>query len=111
MVANADASPPSTWVELASLPDLGRVPVFAIAVDPVNDHAVIAGGGQGGLYRSADGGARPTRGERGKTAVRPIAFSPRNPPLGLPGPRDGGALVASADGATCSATDGLLARQ
>src|SRR5439155_564969 len=96
MAASADTVPPSTWVELASLPDPGRVPVFAIAVDPVNDHAVIAGGGQGGLYRSADGGATWTRVQRGSAAVLTIAFSPFNPTLVLAGTRDGGALRIAA---------------
>ncbi|TMD17105.1 MAG: hypothetical protein E6I98_14760, partial [Chloroflexi bacterium] len=111
MVANADASPPSTWVELASLPNLGRVPVFAIAVDPVNDHAVIAGGGQGGLYRSADGGATWTQAQRGSAAVLSIAFSPFNPSLVLAGTRDAGALMSTDGGVKWSAVAGLEGRQ
>ena len=111
MAANADALPPSTWVELASLPDLGRVPVFAIAVDPVNDHAVIAGGGQGGLYRSADGGATWTQAQRGSAAVLSIAFSPFNPSLVLAGTRDAGALMSTDGGVKWSAVAGLEGRQ
>jgi len=111
MAASADTLPPSTWVELASLPDPGRVPVFAIAVDPVNDHAVIAGGGQGGLYRSADGGATWTRVQRGSAAVLTIAFSPFNPTLVLAGTRDGGALMSTDGGAKWSSVAGLGGRQ
>src|SRR5438128_12540532 len=110
MAANADALPPSTWVELASLPNLGRVPVFAIAVDPVNDHAVIAGGGQGGLFRSADGGVTWKQVQRGNAAVLTIAFSPFNPTLVLAGTRDGGALVSSDGGVKWSAVAGLEGR-
>ena len=111
MVATADALPPSTWVALGSLPDPGRVPVFAIAVDPVDDHAVIAGGGQGGLYRSADGGVKWTRVQRGNAAVLTIAFSPFNPTLVLAGTRDGGALISTNGGVTWSAAAGLEGRQ
>jgi len=111
MAASADTLPPSTWVELASLPDPGRVPVFAIAVDPVNDHAVIAGGGQGGLYRSADGGGTWTRVQRGSAAVLTIAFSPFNPTLVLAGTRDGGALMSTDGGAKWSSVAGLEGRQ
>ena len=111
MAASADTLPPSTWVELASLPVPGRVPVFAIAVDPVNDHAVIAGGGQGGLYRSADGGGTWTRVQRGSAAVLTIAFSPFNPTLVLAGTRDGGALMSTDGGAKWSSVAGLEGRQ
>jgi photosystem II stability/assembly factor-like uncharacterized protein len=111
MAAHGDALPPSTWVELGSLPDPGRVPVFAIAVDPVDDRAVIAGGGQGGLYRSADGGATWTRVQRGNAAVLTIAFSPFNPTLVLAGTRDGGALKSTDGGVTWSPAAGLEGRQ
>ena len=111
MAANAEALPPSTWVALASPPDLGRVPVFAIAVDPINDHAVIAGGGQGGLYRSADGGATWTQVQRGNAAVLTIAFSPFNPTLVLAGTRDAGALISTDGGVKWSAVAGLEGRQ
>src|SRR5437870_6941846 len=111
MAASADTLPPSTWVELASLPDPGRVPVFAIAVDPTNDHAVIAGGGQGGLYRSANGGAAWTQVQRGNAAVLTIAFSTFNPTLVLAGTRAGGALLSTDGGLKWSAVAGLEGRE
>jgi len=111
IAASADALPPSTWVQLASLPNPGRAPVFAIAVDPVNDHAVIAGGGQGGLYRSSDGGTTWTQVLRGNAAVLSIAFSPFNPALVLAGTRDGGGLISTDGGVKWSAAAGLEGRQ
>jgi hypothetical protein len=111
MAASADALPPSTWVELASVPNPGRVPVFAMAVDPVNDRAVIAGGGQGGLYRSSDGGATWTQVQRGNAAVLTIAFSPFNPALVLAGTRNGGALMSTDGGVKWGPAAGLEGRQ
>lgn len=110
IAASADASPPSTWVELKSLPDTGRMPVFAIAVDPVNDQALIAGGGQGGLYRSADGGAAWSQVQRGNAAVLTIAYSPFNPTLVLAGTRGGGVSISTDGGRSWSAAAGLEGR-
>src|SRR5256885_14535810 len=107
MAASADSLPPSTWVQLASLPNPSRAPVFAIAVDPVNDHAVIAGGGQGGLYRSSDGGAPGTRGRRATAPGLSTRSSPSNPPLVLPGPRAAGGLMSTDGGGKGSPAPGL----
>src|SRR5256886_657992 len=81
-----------------------------MAVDPVNDHAVIAGGGQGGLYRSSDGGTTWTQVLRGNAAVLSIAFSPFNPALVLAGTRDGGGLISTDGGVKWSAAAGLEGR-
>lgn len=108
---NADALPPSTWVALSSIAGLGHEPVFALAVDPVNDHAVIAGGGQGGIYRTTDGGTTWTEALREGSAVLTIAFSPFNPGLVLAGTRGGGAFASVDAGAHWNAVTGLEGRQ
>jgi hypothetical protein len=107
---SADALPPSTWVALASLPGTGRAPVFAVAVSPIDDHVVVAGGGLGGLFRSADGGATWTSVMAGKNAVLAIAFSPFNPQLVLAGTRGGGADVSTDGGLKWKAAGGLDGR-
>ncbi len=109
--ASADALPPSTWVALASLPAGGRAPVFSIAVSPIDDHLVIAGGGVGGVYRSTDGGASWSAVLAGKSAVLTIAFSPFSPQLVLMGTRGGGAFISNDAGARWTAVAGLDGRQ
>ena len=111
IAAQADAPPPSTWVALAPLPGAGKVPVFAMAVSPIDDHSVIAGGGGGGLFRSTDGGVSWTSVMRGNSAVLTIAFSPFSPALALAGTRGGGAYVSSDGGAKWSPAAGLDDRQ
>lgn len=111
IAASADALPPSTWVALASLPAGGRAPVFAIAVSPIDDHVLLAGGGAGGIYRSADGGASWTPVLAGKSAVLAIAFSTFNPQVVLAGTRGGGAVISTDAGAKWSAVGGLDGRQ
>jgi hypothetical protein len=111
VAASADALPPSTWVALSPLPGGAHVPVFAMAVDPVNDHAVIAGSGQGGLYRSLDGGVTWTRVLRESSVVLTIAYSPFDPDLVLAGTRGGGAYISTDGGAKWSAVTGLDGRE
>jgi hypothetical protein len=106
----AGALPPSTWVGLSSIAGVGHEPVFALAVDPVNDQSVIAGGGQGGIYRTTDGGATWTQVLRESSAVLTIAFSPFNPGLVLAGTRGGGAFLSTDGGGKWSAAAGLEAR-
>lgn len=111
IAANADVLPPSTWVALTSLPGGGGTPVFAMAVDPINDHALVAGGGEGGLFRSGDGGATWTSVMRGGSAVLTIAFSPFSPTLVLAGTRGAGAYLSSDGGVKWSPAAGLDGRQ
>ncbi len=111
VAASADALPPSTWVALASLPGAGGAPVFAVAVDPINDRAVVAGAGQGSLYRSIDGGATWTQALRGNSAVLTIAYSPFNPTLVLAGTRGAGAVVSTDGGVKWNPAAGLDGRQ
>lgn len=108
---NAEALPPSTWVALSSIAGLGHQPVFAMAVDPVNDHTVIAGGGLGGIYRTTDGGTAWAETLREGSAVLAIAFSPFNPGLVLAGTRGGGAFASVDGGAHWNAVAGLDGRQ
>ena len=111
IAASADALPPSTWVPLASLPNTGRAPVFAIAVSPIDDRVVIAGGGTGGIYRSTDGGSSWTAVLAAKSAVLAIAFSPFNPEQVLAGTQGGGGFISTDGGAKWSAAAGLDGRQ
>lgn len=101
---------PSTWTALTPVPNAGHLPVFAIAVDPTNNQAVIAGTGQGGLYRSADGGARWVSVRPESAAILTIAFSPFNPALVLAGTNGQGALVSTNGGVGWSAVSGLDGR-
>ena len=71
----ADAPPPSTWVALKALPQQGRLAIFALAVDPTNNQAVIAGNSAGALLRSTDGATNWNQVYSGKTA--PTAISQR----------------------------------
>lgn len=111
MAASADALPPSTWVALAPLPGTSGAPVFAIAVSPIDDHVVVAGGGAGGLFRSTDGGSAWTNVLAGKAAVLAVAFSPFNPQLVLAGTRGGGAYVSTDGGVKWNSVTGLDGRQ
>jgi hypothetical protein len=103
----AVALPPSTWVALTPLPGAGQDPVFAVAVDPTSDQAVIAGNQHGGLYRSTDGGSRWTAVHTGSAGILTIVFSPFNPTLVLAGTRGTGALVSTNSGVKWTAAGGL----
>ena len=107
---NAGALPPSTWVALSPIAGAGHEPLFALAVDPVNDQSVIAGAGQGGIYRTTDGGAAWTEVLREGSAVLTIAFSPFNPGLVLAGTRGGGAYLSTDGGGRWTAAAGLEGR-
>ena len=99
LAVSAASLPPSTWVALAALPSAGHLPIFALAVNPTNDAVVIAGNGQGGIYRSLDGGMKWTSVHSGKSGIMTISYSSFNPSLVLAGTRSAGALV-STDGGT-----------
>ncbi|HEY1420351.1 MAG TPA: hypothetical protein VGG90_06550 [Candidatus Dormibacteraeota bacterium] len=107
---DADVIPDSTWVALRPLPNQGRTAVFALAVDPSNNQAVIAGNAQGSLLRSPDGGASWTTVHSGKAVLTTIAFSPFTAGLALAGTRGAGALVSKDGGVTWSAAAGLEGR-
>ena len=92
----ADAQPDSTWIALKALPHQGRAAVLALAVDPANNQAVIAGTSDGSMLRSTNGGGGWTVVHTGKTNVTTIAFSPVKPGLVLAGTHAGG--LASRDG-------------
>src|SRR5438477_220508 len=105
----ADAQPDSTWIALKALPHQGRVAVLALAVDPANKQAVIAGTSDGSMLRSTNGGGSWTVVHTGKTNVTTIAFSPVKPGLVLAGTHAGG-LASRDGGATWSPTPGLEGR-
>ncbi len=108
--ALAGTLPDSTWVGLSPLPQQGQSPVFALAVDPANNHALVAGNSQGAVLRSTDGGATWTTVHPGRAAVTTIAFSPFTAELVLAGTRGSGALISMNGGAKWSAVTGLDGR-
>jgi photosystem II stability/assembly factor-like uncharacterized protein len=108
--AIAQAPPPSTWVALKPLPHQGRSAIFALAVDPSNNQALIAGSSDGSLLKSPDGGTTWTSTHTGKAVPTTIAFSPYKPGMILAGTRGGGALLSTDAGATWSAAGGLEGR-
>lgn len=110
VVVGAAPLPDSTWVGLASLPGQGRAAVFALAVDPTDDQAVLASNSQGSLLRSTNGGAGWTVVHAGKSPVNAIAFDPNSPRVVLAGTRGGGGLMSRDGGATWSSAGGLEGR-
>jgi len=108
--AVAATIPDSTWVALPSLPRQGQSPVFALAVDPTNNQALIAGNGQGSLLRSTDGGSSWTTVHPGRVAVTTIAFNPFTPGQVMAGSRGAGALISTDGGVKWSAVTGLDGR-
>jgi photosystem II stability/assembly factor-like uncharacterized protein len=108
--AVAATLPDSTWVALPSLPKQGQSPVFALAVDPANNQALIAGNGQGSLLRSTDGGSTWTTVHPGRVAVTTIAFDPFTPGQVMAGTRGAGALISTDGGVKWSAVTGLDGR-
>jgi hypothetical protein len=108
--AFAATLPDSTWVGLPSLPSQGQSPVFALAVDPANDHALIAGNSRGSLLRSADGGSTWKTVHSGRAVVTTIVFSPFTAELILAGTRGSGALISKDGGVNWSPVSGLDGR-
>src|SRR5258708_12011153 len=108
--AVAATLPDSTWVALPSLPKQGQSPVFALAVDPTNNQAVLAGSGQGSLLRSTDGGSTWTTVHTGRVAVTTIAFDPFTPGQVMAGTRGAGALISTDSGQKWSAVTRLDGR-
>jgi photosystem II stability/assembly factor-like uncharacterized protein len=108
--AIAETLPDSTWVGLTQLPQQGRSPVFALAVDPADNHLVIAGSSQGSLLRTTDGGSTWTTVHTGRAALTSIVFSPNTAGMVLAGTRGGGALISTDAGAKWSAVSGLDGR-
>jgi photosystem II stability/assembly factor-like uncharacterized protein len=106
----ADAPPPSTWVALKALPQQGRSAIFALAVDPTNNQAVIAGNSAGALLKSTDGATTWNQVYSGKTAPTAIVFSPFKAGVVLAGTRGAGALLSRDGGTTWSAAGGLDGR-
>ena len=84
--------------------------MFALAVDPTNDQALISGNSQGSLLRSTDGGSTWNSVRAGRVAVTTIAFSPFAPELVLAGTRGSGALISKDGGATWTDVTGLAGR-
>ena len=107
---SAEAPAPSTWVALKPLPHQGRSAIFALAVDPANNQALIAGNSEGSLLRSTDAGSTWASVHTGKSITTTIAFSPFKPGLVLAGTRGGGALLSGDGGANWSAPGGLEGR-
>jgi hypothetical protein len=106
----ADSLPDSTWVALKPLPRQGHVALFALAVDPANGQALIAGDSEGSILRSQNGGGTWTVVHSGKAALTTIAFSPYTSGLVLAGTRGSGALASKDGGMTWSAATGLDGR-
>ena len=108
--ASAASLPPSTWVALTTVPGAGQSPVFALAVNPVNDQDVIAGNASGGLYRSVNAGSTWTSVHSGKAGILTIAFSPFNPATLLAGTNGGGMLLSTDGGSKWRAAQGMDGR-
>jgi hypothetical protein len=108
--ATAAAIPDATWVALAPLPNQPRTAMFAIAVDPSNSQAVVAGDSTGRLFKSTTGGAAWSPVYAGKNAVTTLSFSPFSSRLVLAGTRGGGALVSRDGGSTWAKAGGLEGR-
>ena len=106
----ADALPDSTWVALKPVPHQGHSALFALAVDPSNNQAVIAGTSDGTLLRSTNGATSWTTVHTGKASLITISFSPLMTGLVLAGTRGGGALISKDGGATWSTALGLEGR-
>jgi len=108
----AAGGPPadSTWTALGPLPHQGRAAVFAIAVDPTNNQAVVAANSQGSLLRTANAGAAWTAVHAVKAAVTTIAFDPYSTSLVLAGTRGAGAVASRDGGVTWTAAAGLEGR-
>ncbi len=100
----------STWAPVGSLPHQGRTAVLALAVDPANNQALLAGGSTGTLLRSTDGGTSWTTVATSKSVATTISFSPYTSGLVLAGTRGSGALTSHDGGATWSAAAGLAGR-
>jgi hypothetical protein len=97
-------------VALKPLPHQGRSAILALAVDPGNDQALIAGNSEGSLLRSADAGATWVSVHSGKSVTTTIAYNQFKPGVVLAGTRGGGALVSRDGGATWSVASGLDGR-
>ena len=108
--AIAGALPDSTWVGLPPLPQQKQSPVFALAVDPTNDQALISGNVQGSLLRSTDGGSTWASVHAGRAALTTISFDPFTPGRVLAGTRGSGALISKDGGATWTDVTGLGGR-
>jgi hypothetical protein len=108
--AVADTPADSTWTPLKPLPHQGQAAVFALAVDPANNQALVAGTSDGSLLRSTNAGTAWTQVRAGKANVTTITFSPFTSGLVLAGTRGAGALASRDRGATWSVTSGLEGR-
>jgi photosystem II stability/assembly factor-like uncharacterized protein len=110
LAASADTTPASTWIALKTIPHQGRSAVFALAVDPSNRQALLAGTSDGALLRSTNGGATWTTAQSAKAYVTTITFSPFTSRLVLAGTRGSGAMLSRDGGATWTTTAGLEGR-
>lgn len=100
----------STWATIRPVPHQGRTAVFALAVDPTNNQALVAANSEGSLFRSGNGGASWTQVHAARAAVTTIAFDPYSTSLVLAGTVGGGALVSRDGGGTWTAAAGLEGR-
>jgi photosystem II stability/assembly factor-like uncharacterized protein len=108
--AVAATLPDSTWVALPQLPQQGQSPVFALAVDPTDNHVLVAGTAKGALLRSSDGAATWTPAHLGRLPISAVAFNPFTPGLVLAGSRGAGAVISKDGGAKWSDVTGLEGR-
>ena len=84
--------------------------MFALAVDPSNNQAIVAGTSDGSLLKSTNGGAAWSVAHSAKSYVNTIAFAPAPSRVVLAGTRGSGAVLSRDGGATWSATTGLEGR-
>lgn len=110
VIVIADALPDSTWTVLKPIPHQAKTPLFALAVDPSNNQAVLAGTSDGSLLRSVNGGATWTVTHSARAAILTIAFSPNTSGVALAGTRGGGALITKDGGASWNPATGLDGR-
>ena len=100
----------STWAAIRPVPHQGRTAIFALAVDPTNNQALVAANSEGSLFRTGNGGASWTQVHASRTAVTTIAFDAYSTSLVLAGTVGGGALVSRDGGGTWTAAAGLEGR-
>ena len=102
--------PPSTWVELPTLPNQGHSAIFAFGVNPFNNQVVVVGRSDGALMRSADGGSTWKVARSGSVPVLTVAFSPNKTGFVLAGLRGAGALASKDGGVSWGPVSGLEGR-
>jgi hypothetical protein len=110
LAVRAGTLPASTWVALPALPQQGRTAVLALAVDPFNNQALIAGNSKGSVLRSTNGGTTWTSVHAGGAELVTVAFDQFKAGLVVAGTRGSGAWASKDDGVTWTSAGGLEGR-